>query len=54
MPTLSAGFHLFMRAVFYSISVWTVVKIAPRQDHLLLMGVLDKAVAAPLGHIGIV
>ena len=54
MPAFSANFYVFMRAVFLSTSVWTLMKIAQRQDHLLLMGVLDTAVAAPLGHFGIV
>jgi hypothetical protein len=54
MPTLSAGFDVFTREVFFSTSVWTPIKFAPRQDHLLLMGVLDTAVAAPPGRFGIV
>ncbi len=43
-----------MRSAFFSTSVWTLIKIAPSQDHLLLMGELDTAVAAPLGRFGIV
>ena len=54
MPTLSTGFDVFIREVFFSTLVWTLTKIAPRQDHLLLIGVLDAAVAAPLGRFGIV
>jgi hypothetical protein len=54
MPALSATFYVFMRAVFFSTSVWTLIKFAPRQAHLLLLGVLDTAVAALLGRFGIV
>ena len=54
MPDLSANFYVFMSAVFFSTSVWTLIKFAPRQNHLLLMGVLDTMVAASLGRFGIV
>ncbi len=54
MPTFSANFYVLIEAVFFSTSVWTLIKIAPSQDHLLLTGALDTAVVAPLGRFEIV
>jgi hypothetical protein len=54
VPALSASFYGFMKTVFFSNSVWTPIKFAPRQDHLLPLGMLDTAVAPFLGRSGIV